>query len=133
MPSGTVTPASGGVTNAVQSAGLLGGLSESVFTPAAATSFGANEIHMVRFICPQSGTLHDVGVFVNTSSGNVSLAVYDTGDATPNVLTRLATSGAVATGAANSWQTFDPAIAVTQGQQIMLALSCDNGTATFGT
>ena len=73
------TSSRGVVTNAIQSGGLLGNLNEGLFAPTTTAGFGANQLHMLRFVVPQTGTLHDLSVFVTTSSGNISLAVYDSG------------------------------------------------------
>lgn len=92
----------------------------------------ANGAKILRVICPSAGHLRDISVFIATSSGNISLAVYDTGDAVAGTLTRLATSGAIACGTGNAWQSYDPNLAVTAGQQLALFISADNGTVTFG-
>ncbi len=97
----------------------------------AAVACISNGMRFIRVIVPQTGVLHDLSILVLNSSGNISLAIYDTGDAVAGTLTRLATSGAVACGSANVYQTYDPSLNVTAGQQILLALTADNSTATF--
>jgi hypothetical protein len=84
----------------------------------------------VRVIVPKAGTLHDVSWFVTIQSGNMAAAIYDTGDASAGNRTLLASSGSLATGAAG-WQTWDPSIAVTAGQQLDFVLMADNVTAAF--
>ncbi len=93
----------------------------------------ANHLWFVRFVVPFTGTLTDMTVMVGTFSGNVSAAIYDTGQALAGSMTRLATSGAVACGPANTYQVWDPALAVTAGQVLVFAHSVDNGVATFST
>jgi len=81
---------------------------------------------------PVTGVLHDVAIYVQTSSGNVSATVWDVGaaGATRN---RLWSSGSVACGA-QGWQVVgDPSLSVTAGQLVALGIGCDNITATFGT
>lgn len=95
------------------------------------TSLTANSGKGGRVIVPCDGTLHDIAIGVVTQSGNISVAIYDTGDTTPAVYTRLWTSGAVACPAGGLQIVADPALAVTAGQQLVFFLTADNGTATF--
>lgn len=87
-----------------------------------------NNIKLVRCLIPFAGTLDSLAVFNTVQSGNISLSVYDTGQASGTVITRLATSGAVAAGTANAWQSFNPGISVTAAQQVLFGVSCDNNT-----
>lgn len=97
-----------------------------------ATTGGANSSRTVRVTIPKSGTLHDLAIFPTTSSGNVDVGVYDTGDASSGNRTRLYHSGSVACAAANAWQVVgDPNLVVVKGQQVDICLSCDNNTASF--
>lgn len=83
----------------------------------------------VRVQVGKTGTLKDLSVYVDVSSGNISLAIYNT--ASPRA--RQSTSGAVACPAGGAWRIiYDPAFAVTAGQYYDLFLSADNATATFG-
>lgn len=94
---------------------------------------GINAVRMCRVMMPITGMLHDVSVYVGTSSGNLIVGVYDTGDMSPGNRTLLWSSGSVPCGAGGAWQIVgDPALPVVQGQQVELALIPDNGTATFG-
>lgn len=84
----------------------------------------------VRVIVPKSGTLHDVSWFITAQSGNVAAAIYDTGDASAGNRSLLASSGSMVV-AASLWQSWDPALAVTAGQQLDFCLMADNATAAF--
>lgn len=93
----------------------------------------ANQARVHRSIVPKSGKLRDLAVYVGTSSGNMIVAAYDTGDASAGSRTKLWDSGSVAVGTANAWQIAgDPNIQVTKGQHLDLLLVADNATATFG-
>lgn len=92
---------------------------------------GANEIRGVRVVIPKTGTLHGLTFFPAVQSGNVALAVYDTGQALAASITRLYSSGSVACGAALAAQTVDPNLAVTVGQQVLFCLAVDNATVEF--
>lgn len=83
-----------------------------------------------RVTVPKTGTLHDLSWWVNTQSGNLAGLIYDTGDASAGNRTLLYSSGSVACGAAG-WQTVDPAISVTAGQQLDFLIVADNVTAAF--
>lgn len=94
---------------------------------------GANAVWGCRVIVPSAGTLHDLAVYVGTSSGNCRVGVYDTGDAVAGTRTRLYDSGSVAVPASNGWRIIaDPALTVTAGQELELAINCDNGVVTLG-
>ncbi len=134
---GTVLVADTGQTGGLKWVGLnWGGLQECLYplsTGTAANGLATSSAGMAklcRVLINQTGTLDMVAVWIGTSSGNVSIAVYDTGQTTPAVATRLATTGAIACGTGNNWQTFNPSLAVTAGQQLLFAMSTDNGTMT---
>ena len=103
--------------------------------PELLTSVGAPSANLItagRVTIPKAGTLHDLAVFIGTSSGNLRVGIYDCGVATPNVATRLYDSGSIAMPAAG-WQIIgDPALAVTAGQQLDLVASIDNAVARIG-
>lgn len=99
----------------------------------ASNTIGANLARLVRVVVPRTGTLHDLTVFVTTASGNHIGFVYDTGDATAGVRSKLWDSGSVAVVGANAWQVVgDPAIAVTAGQQLDIGIVPDNATVSYG-
>lgn len=81
-----------------------------------------------RVVIQQTGILHDLSVFVSAQSGNLDLGIYDTSPTTRN---RLYSSGSTAVAAINTWQSFDPNLAVTKGDNLDFVIACDNGTATF--
>jgi hypothetical protein len=85
-----------------------------------------------RLICPAAGVLHDLAWQIFVSSGNVAVAIYDTGDASAGNRTLLWSSGSLACGPTNSWQTADPALTVLAGQQLDAFLMFDNATASVG-
>jgi hypothetical protein len=87
-------------------------------------------IYASRVVIPQNGTLHDLSVFIGTSSGNLRLGIYDTGTALAANRTLLFDSGSVASAA--NWKSVDPGLAVTAGQQLDFAVIADNTTITFG-
>lgn len=99
----------------------------------------ANRLITTRVITQKAGFIRDLYVPINVSSGNISLAVYDTGDTTTTVRTRIgAGSGSIACPAAFANATppvtWDPgagAIPCAAGQQFDFALSADNNTASF--
>lgn len=93
-----------------------------------------NRLYGVRVTAPRACVLHDLAINVAVASGNVALAIYDTGDTTPGTYTRLYTSGSITCPASTSvWSTVgtDPALTLYAGQQLILAMACDNTTASF--
>lgn len=81
-----------------------------------------------RYVVPKTGTLHDLAIYVGTSSGNIEVGILDTTATTRN---RLYTTGSIAAPAGNSWRVVgDPALSVTQGDHIDLYMSADNTTVT---
>lgn len=96
------------------------------FVPAIATAAAANVAYGLRVTIPFTGVLHDVSVCsLIAQSGNHMLGVYDTG----GTRTRLAESASMTV--TYGWNTWDPALAVTAGQQLDLVHICDNATAQF--
>jgi len=81
-----------------------------------------------RFICDRTGTLSDVSFFVIAVAGNYDLAVYDTGDTTPAVRTRLYSTGSTAVANAGSWTSVNPNVAVKAGQHLDIGLVCSDAT-----
>lgn len=89
----------------------------------------SNRLLAYRVVVPATGTLSAITIFVQASSGNIGLAIYDCGATTTNTFTRLATTGAVACPSGTAWQTVAGiSLAVTAGQNLMFALSADNTT-----
>jgi hypothetical protein len=80
-----------------------------------------------------AGTISKIGLYVGTSSGNISVAVYSNSGVGPAAVptTRLATSGAVAcpAGAAYAEVALGASVDVEPGY--WFSLSVDNNTATF--
>lgn len=98
----------------------------------------ANRIILMRVVCHKAGFLRDFYAPIAISSGNIDIAVYDTGDTTATVYTKKGSSGSMACPAANSTYppavTWDPGagvIACAAGQQFMFAVAADNNTASF--
>lgn len=105
-----------------------------IFASTNAQSIGtANNARIGRVVIPFTGTLHDMAIWVTTQSGNIDCGIYDTGNASAGNRTLLWHTGSIACPAASSpWRIVgDPGLAVTQGQQLDFALSCDNTTAQF--
>lgn len=97
----------------------------TAFTPVIGTLYGC------RVTAPQNGTLHDLSVFISTTSGNLRLGIYDTGQASATNRTLLFDSGSVASAA--NWKSLgDPGVAVTIGQQLDFVAMADNTTIRFG-
>jgi hypothetical protein len=98
------------------------------------SAIGANVLVGARVRIPYTGRLRDLYTFVaTTAAANAKAAVYDTGQSVSAKRTALWTGASVALpGSNNNWLSLgDPNLAVTAGQQLDLALICDNGTATF--
>lgn len=101
------------------------------FNPRQATQLAtvqvSNNVLTARVVVPKTGTLRDLSVYIGTSSGNISGAVYST----DSTRARLYTTGAIASPG-TGWRTLgDPQIAVTVGTQLDFAVSADNTTVTF--
>jgi hypothetical protein len=90
----------------------------------------ANEGRFVRVI--SGGVISKIGLYVDTSSGNISVAVYSkSGSGRAAVpATRVVTSGAVACPG-TGYQEVSLGSSVTVAPGDYLALSCDNTTAVF--
>lgn len=123
-------------SSALWTPGQLGDNVVAPFHPALAngsmsTGF-ANGAVGCRVKVPKSGQLRDLTVFQVASSGNVSVGVFDTGDALAGSRTRLWSTGSIACPAANGWRTVgDPNIAVVAGQELDFLFAADNLTATI--
>jgi hypothetical protein len=94
----------------------------------AAAMTAANQLRGGRVACPIAGTIKDLYIDVGTSSGNISVAIYDT---KPTTRTQLWTSGAIACPATGWQKIADPNITVDEGQQLLVVITADNTTATF--
>jgi hypothetical protein len=92
----------------------------------------ANHCFGVRVVMPISGTLHDLAIWVGTSSGNIEVGILDT---TATTRGRSYTTGSIACPVSSSgvgWRVVgDPALAVTAGAEYDFYLGADNATATF--
>lgn len=89
----------------------------------------ANTLYGQRFIAHKTGRILSVHFFLNASSGNVDLAIYD---CAPTTRARLWSAGSTAVGTAQSWQTFAPNLAVSEGDHFDVAIAFDNATASVG-
>lgn len=95
---------------------------------------GANVVYGVRITVPKAGFLRDLAVPFNSGVGSAIVGVYDTGQATAGVRTRLWQSAglSVTSLAVNTNHIIgDPNLAVTAGQQLDLAVQPDLATVTF--
>lgn len=94
------------------------------------TNFGSAPLLLgARIIIPVSGTLHDIAVYIVSSSGNLDVGIIDTTATTRN---RLYHSGAVACPAAGAWRIVaDPALAVSAGDQYDIVVGISSTTASF--
>lgn len=88
-----------------------------------------NNVRAVRAVMPATGTLMDLYVCIGTASGNVKGGVYDTGQTTNAVRTKL-WEGASVPAVAGYLKLGDPSIAVRAGQHLDLAVQADNITVT---
>lgn len=89
--------------------------------------------YFCRVTVPRKGTIHDLSAYIAVQSGNISAAIYDTGNATPSpaTYTQLWTTGAISCPAVG-WDILgDPGLSVVEGQQLVFALSADNATVQF--
>lgn len=87
-----------------------------------------NQLRAVRVVCPTSGRLRDLSLYVSNQAGNISVAVYNT--ASPRV--RLYTTGSIACPAVGLQTVVaDTGVDVTAGQQLDFALSSDSTAGQF--
>lgn len=93
---------------------------------AGAAGFGGTQCYGIRVVIPETGHLRDVSVMTSTQNGNYDLGVMDTNGASR---TLLAHSGSTAFAAANAWNTWDPNLAVTAGQQVDLVVGSSSSSA----
>lgn len=132
MPLYNPSTGGGGSTYEVPLLELLGG---GGVLPTASAAPGTNVLRGNRYVCKKAGQLRDVAVYLGGLSGNLIVAVYDTGQATSGTRTKLWDTGVLASGgfSANTWNIIgDPNIAVTEGQQVDIGVICDNATMTIG-
>lgn len=103
----------------------------------AASLSAANRAVLARVLCKKSGFLRDMSVSVGLAAGNVELGVYDTGDTTAAVRTKIASSGSIACPAAAttpmvpSWDPGAGVVPVVAGRYYDYWLSWNDVTATF--
>lgn len=109
------------MSNVVSTVPLMG------IAPSPAT-VSANDARAARVTIPITGTLHGLSWYVGVQSGNIDLGIYDTTVTTRN---RLYSSGSTACAAANTWQTFDPNLAVVRGDQLDFVWAVNNATASI--
>lgn len=81
-----------------------------------------------RIYIPVDGTLTEIGVYVNNSAGNVSLAVYDTSVTTRN---RLAATGSIPCTATNTYTTGSISLPVRAGDHIDVVVTGDDAAFAF--
>jgi hypothetical protein len=93
----------------------------------------------VRARVPRAGNLRYLFCYIGTSSGNLAMAAYDTGEAAgAGTRTLLTSSGPLASPGTNQWLVADlqalgkPVPAVTAGQELDLVVAADNATVTVG-
>lgn len=91
---------------------------------------GVNAGRGARVMMAETGFLRDVSCLIQTQSGNVNIVITDTGqaNATHTSRTVLAAKGSTACPAAGAWLTYDPDIAVLQGQTMDFLVAADNST-----
>lgn len=94
----------------------------------------ANKMSFVRAIVPSSGKIKDISIpNGEVVAGNVRVAVYDTGDASPGKYTLLWQSAVIAQAGAKGWQSMGaPELTVTPNQEVMLGVMQSSATASFG-
>lgn len=95
------------------------------FGTGSAPMVNANDCHFMPATLDAAATITGIRIYVNTSSGNISVALYD------STGTRVATSGAVACPAAGAVNVNFTAPYAAAAGRYRLALSCDNVTAVF--
>jgi hypothetical protein len=103
----------------------------SAVSPTASAVGASNQGRTLRFVCPKTGTLANLSIYIAVSSGNIDVGIYDTNNALAGSRTRLWSNGSVACGTVNTWQAFTPNLAVTAGVEYDFAISADNNTAAF--
>lgn len=104
----------------------------SVEVAAAAATGGTNRMFGARVVVKRAGTLHDLYCYTGVAGTNVQGAIYDVGATTNAVRTRLWAGSSVA-GATAAWVNLgDPALTVTSGQHLDLAVQAADGTTTLG-
>lgn len=107
------------------------------FASATGVLGAANRAVISRVIAKKSGFLRDLTIVPSVQSGNIDIGIYDTGDTTTTVRTKLWSSGSIACPAALALPivvTADPGagvVPIVAGRQYDLALAADNNTAAF--
>ena len=94
-----------------------------------ASAFTANQARGCRVIAPKGGTHTDLTTYIQSSSGNLDIGIYDTAG------TRAAqyrTGSVVAPAAGWAVLAAAPAITTSAHEQHDLVIAPDNGTMTFG-
>lgn len=105
---------------------------QSPLDVASAFTTSANRGHFSRVEAPKSGDLADLAVYIFTSAGNISVALYDSHGTTMN---RLYTTGAIACPAGSGWKVVGAGslgVSVTKGTQYFLLVSTDSASTGFG-
>lgn len=96
-----------------------------------AASLVASRAYLSMALVRRSGTLTSLWVPVATQSGNIDVGIYRYSVANSR-FDRLWSSGSQACPAANGWRLGgNPNLAVTMGEVLYVAMTCDNTTATF--
>lgn len=92
-------------------------------------AFGPNEAFGYRMTIPKTGVLHDLAIFPAVQSGNIDVGVYSLAGSARTLLYH---SGSVACPGISAWRIVgDPNLNVTAGQQVDIAMACDNNVARF--
>jgi hypothetical protein len=93
-----------------------------------AVTLSANQCVGARLIVPRSGTLRDLSVFIEQSSGNIEAGILNVAATTR---TRLYTTGSIPSPGTN-WRTLgDPQLAVNRGDHLDVYLGVNNAVARF--
>ncbi len=91
-----------------------------------------NQLTLLRYTVPKTGTLRHLNVFIGNKSGKCIVAIYDTGGLNAGKYTRIGFAE-VEPATKEGWnKIYDPALAVTKGQQVMLGVIHNNAAVTMG-
>jgi hypothetical protein len=109
-------------------------LIDSILPFEEATNATALKAYFNRVVIPKSGVLHDFAIpNGGVVNGNHNVALFDTGQATTGKYTKLWESGSVAAAGEKKWQVVgSPGVAVTKGEQLLLAIMNSGTTHKWG-
>ena len=93
----------------------------------------ANDSRWCRITIDETGHLRDVYALTATTGGTANIGVLDDGQAngTHTIRTCLAVKGATVTPSTGTWFGFDPNLAVTKGDTLVLFVTADGTSAKF--